>query len=421
MEFMFLYWTYPTVVDIQQSSPSYLEAPAISICNPIGYNLTSLCREFEASPCLPPALRKYAAGQICERFPMNCWNGSLPEDYSVIRYNKFTEGVEVQPEDHERLRAKLEDYLNCTIEYAGEEETCNMEYVLGSFYSREELHQYCYTLYSLWGQPEKKRERFPKGAIVKLHFFLNASNREFPDPSDGMFRPKYNLPSSPAIQLALHSPYHLPSPYLEGNNFLVGRSYEIRLTMSEKHLLPAPYQTNCTNYLEEWKLRGGKAPINQMDVVQECRMKRYYEGIGCVPIDVDYPHEHPICKMCPEEKCNYSTEVKSSVDSCQDLGEQYNQPCDSISYAITKEQKVISFLEEVSLELFSVIGGYLGMWLGISLVTVYDFLGSIIGLIHKYSIKLSHKRKQEKVRGYPPYDRRYGKNFRSTSKRDFMA
>ncbi|GBM44487.1 hypothetical protein AVEN_15013-1 [Araneus ventricosus] len=179
-----------------------------------------------------------------------------------------------------------------------------MENVMGSFYSREELHQYCYTLYSLWGQPEKKRERFRKGAIVKLHFFLNASRRAFPDPSDGLFRPKYNLPSTPAIQLAFHSPYHLRSPYVEGNNFIVGRSYEIRLTMSEKHLLPAPYQTNCTNYLEEWKLRGGKAPINQLDVIQECRMKRYYEGMRCVPVNVDYPHEHPICKMCPEEKCN---------------------------------------------------------------------------------------------------------------------
>ncbi|GBM44478.1 hypothetical protein AVEN_15006-1 [Araneus ventricosus] len=129
--------------------------------------------------------------------------------------------------------------------------------------------------------------------------------RAFPDPSDGLFHPKYNLPSTPAIQLALYSLYHLPSPYLEGTNFFAGRSYEIRLTMSEKHLLPVPYQTNCTNYLEEWKLRGGKAPMNQMDVVQECRMKKYYEGMRCVPVDVDYPHEHPICKMCPDEKCNF--------------------------------------------------------------------------------------------------------------------
>lgn len=66
---------------------------------------------------------------------------------------------------------------------------------------------------------------------MKLHFFLNASNRHDKDPSDDKFRPMFNLPSTPAVQVALHSPYHLPSPYIEGKNFLVGRDYEIRLTM----------------------------------------------------------------------------------------------------------------------------------------------------------------------------------------------
>ncbi|GIY40360.1 uncharacterized protein CDAR_480021 [Caerostris darwini] len=472
MEFMFLYWTYPTVVDIQQSSPSYLEAPAISICNPIGYNFTALCYEFETSPCVPAALRKYTATQVCARFPMNCWDGELPEDYSPVRYNKFADNVELQPEDHDKLRTKLEDYLNCTIEYAGEERSCNMEYVLGSFYTRDELPQYCYTLYSLWGNPNKTRERFQKGAIMRLHFFLNASGRANPG-ADGMFRPSRNLPSSPAIQIAVHSPYFLPSPYLDGTNFLAGRAYEMRLTMYEKHLLPAPYQTNCTNYFEEWERRNGKGPINQMGVVQECRMKRFYEAMKCVPATVDYPHEYPICKMCQYEKCSYDVEA----DSCQKLADSYNQPCDSFDYSLTKEQRVISIIEEVdipfmkkakkkegvrwrlahfdcdghnfwsldcstididvlfdrfeittltynpkfeSLELFSVIGGYLGMWLGISLVTVYDFVLSGIGLIRKYGVKWHQKKRLDKVTGYPAYNKGYGKNFRSRD-RSFVA
>ncbi|GIY79308.1 uncharacterized protein CEXT_586251 [Caerostris extrusa] len=316
MEFMFLYWTYPTVVDIQQSSPSYLEAPAISICNPIGYNFTALCYEFEASPCVPSALRRYTAAQVCARFPMNCWDGELPEDYSPVRYNKFADNVELQPEDHDKLRTKLEDYLNCTIEYAGEEKSCNMEYVLGSFYTRDELPQYCYTLYSLWGNPNKARERFQKGASNNAaSFFLNASGRANPGADDG-------------------------------TNFLAGRAYEMRLTMYEKHLLPAPYQTNCTNYFKEWERRNGKGPINQMGVVQECRMKRFYEAMKCVPATVDYPHEYPICKMCQYEKCSYDVEA----DSCQNLADSYNQPCDSFDYSLTKEQRVISILEEVDIQ-----------------------------------------------------------------------
>ncbi|GFU95322.1 hypothetical protein TNCV_4309211 [Trichonephila clavipes] len=40
-----------------------------------------------------------------------------------------------------------------------------MEHVMGSFFTKNELPQYCYTLYSLWGNPDKKRERIPKGSI----------------------------------------------------------------------------------------------------------------------------------------------------------------------------------------------------------------------------------------------------------------
>ncbi|GIX68696.1 uncharacterized protein CDAR_47901 [Caerostris darwini] len=64
---------------------------------------------------------------------------------------------------HDKLRETLENYMNCTITYAGEEKPCNMEYVMGSFFTKDDMPQYCYTLYSLWGNPNKKRERIPKG------------------------------------------------------------------------------------------------------------------------------------------------------------------------------------------------------------------------------------------------------------------
>ncbi|GFQ85750.1 uncharacterized protein TNCT_358871 [Trichonephila clavata] len=219
-----------------------------------------------------------------------------------------------------------------------------MENIMGSFYTKEELPQYCYTLYSLWGQPNKERERFPKGAIMRLHFFLNASLRSAPG-EDDIFRPKHNIPSTPAVQIAVHSPYYLPSPYLDGANYLGGRSYEIRLSMSEKHLLPAPYQTNCTNYFETWLKRGGKAPINQMGVVEECRMNQFYEGMGCVPLTVDYPHQYTVCRSCPEGTCKYEI----NTDNCTLLAEHYNQPCDSLSYTAIKEQKVISYFQEIEI------------------------------------------------------------------------
>ncbi|GFQ85749.1 uncharacterized protein TNCT_358872 [Trichonephila clavata] len=206
-----------------------------------------------------------------------------------------------------------------------------MENIMGSFYTKEELPQYCYTLYSLWGQPNKERERFPKGAIMRLHFFLNASLRSAPG-EDDIFRPKHNIPSTPAVQIAVHSPYYLPSPYLDGANYLGGRSYEIRL----RNII-SPVVNG------RWNSDSSKAIL--WGVVEECRMNQFYEGMGCVPLTVDYPHQYTVCRSCPEGTCKYEI----NTDNCTLLAEHYNQPCDSLSYTAIKEQKVISYFQEIEI------------------------------------------------------------------------
>ena len=51
----------------------------------------------------------------------------------------------------------------------------SMEYVLGSFYTKDVLPQFCFTIYSKWGNPNKERELISKGAskyakIFSQHF-----------------------------------------------------------------------------------------------------------------------------------------------------------------------------------------------------------------------------------------------------------
>ncbi|CAL1283103.1 unnamed protein product, partial [Larinioides sclopetarius] len=144
------------------------------------------------------------------------------------------------------------------------------------------------------------------------------------------------LPISPSVQIAIHTPYFLPSPYDSGNNYQGGKAYELRLLMDETHLLPSPYQTNCTDYLKMWRENGGKGPVSQTGVVQECRARRYNEQLDCVPIKVDYPHTNSIC----------GTEVESNgsnpTEECLTLADRYNQPCDSISYTTEGKQVAIT-------------------------------------------------------------------------------
>ncbi|CAL1283104.1 unnamed protein product, partial [Larinioides sclopetarius] len=99
----------------------------------------------------------------------------------MIAYNSFLKQIHhLEYKMHDKLRMKLEDYMNCTIEYLGEEKPCNLDHVMGSFYTKDELPSYCYTLYSLWGSPNKKREQIQKGAKMILEFNLKASGRDEP-------------------------------------------------------------------------------------------------------------------------------------------------------------------------------------------------------------------------------------------------
>ncbi|GBN31772.1 hypothetical protein AVEN_169556-1, partial [Araneus ventricosus] len=216
-----------------------------------------------------------------------------------------------------------------------------MDNVMGSFYTKDELPSYCYTMYSLWGSPNKIREQIQKGARMTLEFDLKASGRDEPITMENVtgYIPKRNLPTSPSVQIAIHTPYFLPSPFAIGSNYQGGKAYELRLLMEETHLLPSPYQTNCTDYLKSWRENGGKGPVSQTGVVQECRARRYNEQLDCVPIKVDYPHTNSICGMLMGKN------VTNPTQECMTLADSYNQPCDSISYTAEREEVEITVVQ----------------------------------------------------------------------------
>nr|XP_042911174.1 uncharacterized protein LOC107447721 isoform X1 [Parasteatoda tepidariorum] len=258
---------------------------------------------------------------------------------------------------------------------------------------------------------------------MHLHFKTNTTQRPNPiEKINQSYIPTYNLPDTPSIQLSVHSPFFLPSPHNGGYNYLGGRSYDLSVSMKVKHLLPSPYQTNCTDYMKIWRERGGKAPIEQLAVIQECMMNISLISQGCVPKHIKYPHNFKICKEQQKDTSN-----NTLIHQCSLSAVNYNQPCDSISYSVTKmDEKDIkspimqlNFMQQdcsgnkvwqpecgmvkihiffdsfeitnltyypryESLELVSVIGGYLGVWLGASLVAVYDLIGeSLVRIINR--------------------------------------
>ncbi|GFQ96734.1 uncharacterized protein TNCT_704201 [Trichonephila clavata] len=172
--------------------------------------------------------------------------------------------------------------------------------VIGSYYSDFDFFGICYTINSKWKHPNKTLEKIRRSDKIEIEFYVDLDDRHLNVSMDTIVRPKFNYPSLVVTQLGLHNNLVSLSPYQNGVELLGGKKYEITVKQEEKHLLPAPYQTNCTDYMTMWKDRGGFGPLDQIMTMEECRHNLSLEKFGCVPFTVDYPHNNSVCKMCED-------------------------------------------------------------------------------------------------------------------------
>ncbi|GFY55097.1 uncharacterized protein TNIN_346221 [Trichonephila inaurata madagascariensis] len=401
-QFLFLYWTYPTVVDIQVSIPSEIELPAISICSGNGIRPAVVC---DLGPfCTRKTMFKFI--NVCDIIPQFCVNGKPPEGFRAVTFYKFFLDTDLNSTLQDMLRLPLREYFKCKIVSGASERECDIDNaIIGSYYSDGNSPSFCFTMNTLWSRPNVEIQKIKKSETIEMEFFIDSVYSGGNPPLDEVQSVRFNSLSSPTVQMAIHSPYIAASPYISGMGFLGGKDYKVKIKADEKHLLPPPYQTNCTDYMPEWKARGGVGPLNQIMVIQECKRNATAKELGCVPFHIDYPHNETICRYC--DNCPNITRIG---DNCTSLLRYYNQPCDFLSYHMEVEEKLVSIerrlynctFERVltrrcqiihveivfdefeitnmtynpkfeSLELFSVIGGYMGMYLGVSIVAVYDF------------------------------------------------
>ncbi|XP_015913717.2 uncharacterized protein [Parasteatoda tepidariorum] len=70
-----------------------------------------------------------------------------------------------------------------------------------------------------------------------------------------------------------------------------------------------------------------------------------------------------------------------------------------------------------SMELFSVIGGYMGMYLGVSIVAVYDFAEIVMTGVYTFWRKHSKKKKQSKKRNQKIFNPKVHSQFENDFRR----
>ncbi|GFY63115.1 uncharacterized protein TNIN_22321 [Trichonephila inaurata madagascariensis] len=140
--------------------------------------------------------------------------------------------------------------------------------------------------------------------------------------------------------------------------------------------------------------------------MEECKYNLSLKEFGCIPFTVDYPHNDSVCRMC--EGCFNMTYVESR---CEKLLEKYNQPCDCqiIQVDILFNDFEITTTsckpKLESLELVSIIGSYMGMYLGISMASASRLFEIPLSLAERFLKKL-RKREKKMEKNKHKYDKR---------------
>nr|XP_042908047.1 uncharacterized protein LOC107436596 [Parasteatoda tepidariorum] len=434
-ELLKLFWKYETVVDIQLTNSKVTELPSITICNYDGSNISKICEEIKPDWCkiLWEEYRRYHPLE-CNCLPERiCENGFLI-DKMALPLSRYNDIATFPPNERLEYIQDLNDVIRgCSFVVHGKHpEDCDLSYFKKSSVSTPTGPGFlsgCWTLNTLFGRPNAKPSVITSSGTIVLN--ISIDEREY----IYLYHPPEGL-------ISIHNPYRIVNPHIEGFTLsLKTQQHTFHLKKVVKKLLPYPYDTNCIDYMSRWKERGGRGPMNDVECYNECQLNISLKDIGCLYQKMrPYSMESIICpdaisdfekymgfKSSVEKKrikTFHSTEFRQKIEEC--AKKNCGPACYEESYQVLKyeddvqnkdqcnkhskdnKQKnnksnlihnitVIVNLNEMptttysyrpkleSVELWSNIGGYIGIWLGISLIALCDFFDTIIGIpFHLY-------------------------------------
>ncbi|KAG8175270.1 hypothetical protein JTE90_023944 [Oedothorax gibbosus] len=384
---------YPTIVDINIDIPKYIEMPAFTFCNNNGISRLKFCQKYKDRCTL-------ASENFCLSYPNRCSSNETlvpkTEYYNMINSMSRNDFLEIG--------ANLSNFLlSCKVNGL-DAEGCEISGpYLRAKSETGEGRMGCYTVNLLMDGQESavqvETQDLIKQPISEFQFDVEEDDEFIPSRQSG-------------VVFSLHSPYLLVNPAEKGFFMAPGKTYKIYFNVKKEVLLPYPFETNCWNYTEQW-LIGNKIGVRTQEMCKhKCAMEVAEKYWNCTFIYVLYPSSLPYCEDLPVQKDpeELDDEYENCANECKD-------DCSKSHYSITVQEvltsdlfweghnekkknlifvevylddsEIITFLHRpqyLFVEVFSSIGGFVGVWLGISLVELTNFFEALLRIL-MYSLR----------------------------------
>ncbi|XP_071041952.1 degenerin mec-4-like [Parasteatoda tepidariorum] len=397
--FLEYYWSFPTITFVENSNPFDIIFPAITFCSNNQISRQVYCKK-NGSSCQFEENRKL----FCKKYPRYCY---IP--------NKIYTGVPSDEDIHERM---------ITISWEDAVEGTSNENLIDDCYKEDDENKticsirrfplvlkannpsFCFTVDSQMNEPYATDDIYPN---TFAYYILM---RTYPE--DYFFYDDEVL-----IYAAVHNRKHLVNPYTEGVTLKGGYRYSFFASMREDIRLPFPYKTNCTDYIGLWRKNKGTGPLSEQACIEYCKLRKLKSNDMCIDEFTWYaPHQEMLCSFGDTSATNKM--IKDCHRECQPacLEQKYEAQYEEVEFGSRLCRKhdepcKVSFIhvrvsfrrfrlsrhtvqpKYKSIEVFSYIGGYMGMWLGISLLSIFDLLESCFNLL-RYPLEKKYKLKKGK-------------------------
>ncbi|XP_054706910.1 acid-sensing ion channel 1B-like [Uloborus diversus] len=407
--FLVQYREFQSIVQIDIQNAGSLMFPAVTLCNANRFKKTKFCSKFR---------------DFCPR--------NLSTMESLTEKELFNFQLTILREGRSDLRHSLGhsmDDLLVSCSFSGvpniRAEGCYRRFK--EFYDPDLGN--CYTLSPTSESGEEEMISTEADVWQKMSdlvLVVNVETNEYLEPD-----------RDAAVLVTFHSPEVYPDPFSDGTEVKPGNSYNFGLKKNNVEMLPAPYSSNCTNYEKlPWEKLHDKtlstrmctAECSQNLQLKECNyvtteLSLFFdalpwkqesfdpEKIECAERVSNETKEYcrSLCRV-PCRQSTYEVTMDSStwprrakVSEEAELGKWRRRPFYEITNNLAHVRAYFLSMEDTTLkhspkyqplEMFSHIGGYVGIWLGISLLALCEFIEGAIRVI-TFSLR-KRKRKKEK-------------------------